>query len=118
MGTVTATTLETLLDASDMTDATTEAIIDQAINLLNLYGAELSNMGGTAGSKTVSLESKAEGAVIEVARAVYYSFYKGLDSTTIGGMTVDSPDLLSNPVVQRTLKEAARRLTEIEVDVG
>ena len=116
---VTASDLNALLNLSGgVSDTNLEIIIDEAIDLLNLHGADLANMTGTAGSKTVGLEGKERGAVFMVARAVYYSFCKGVDQTSVGGMVVSSPDLMSNPNVLRTVKEAARKLTELEVDVG
>jgi len=119
MVSVTASTLDGLLHLSGgVDDQDLEAIIDESIDLLNLHGADLSNMTGTAGSKTVNLDTKEKGAVLLVARAVYYGFYKGLESSSVGGLTVGSPDLMSNPNVIRTVKEAARLLTELEVDVG
>jgi len=116
---VTASDLDTLLNLEDtIDDDVLEAIMDQAIDLLNLHGAELPNMTGTAGSKTVSLESKERGAMFLVARAVYYSFYKGLEQTQLAGLATSSPDLLSNPNVLSTVEKAARRLTELTADVG
>jgi len=116
---VTASDLDALLNlASAVSDTNLEIIIDQAIDLLNLYGADLANMTGTAGSKSVGLESKERGAVFHVARAVYYSFYKGVDSATVAALAVSSPDLMSNPNVLRTVREAAHHLTELEVSVG
>jgi len=107
------------LTDSDITDATMETVIDQAIDELNLEGnLDLPNMGGTAGSKTVSLESRERGAIQRVARAIYYSFYKGIETSSVANLTVSSPDLVSDPNVQRAVREAARRLVEIEVDYG
>jgi hypothetical protein len=75
-------------------------------------------MTGTAGSKTVSLESKEAGAVMMVARAVYYGYFVHLEDTSVGQLSIHSPDLASNPVISSAVEKAARRLTEIEVDVG
>ena len=64
------------LSVGDISAAKTEALLDQAIDLLNLYANQtISNMAGAAGSKTVTLTSKQRGAVIEVAKAVYYRDY-------------------------------------------
>ena len=116
---VQASDLDMLLNlSSDVPDATLEVILDQAIDLLNLYGADLANMTGTAGSKTVGLESKERGAVFHVARVVYHSFYKGIDQAVVNGLAVSSPDLMSNPSVVQTVREAAHKLSELEVDVG
>ena len=94
-----------------------EHIIDLAISNINLYSdADLPVMGGSSGSKTVSLETREYAAVMEAARAIYYGFYKGLEVSTIGGLTVTSPDLMSNPSVVATIKEAARQLAEFTVD--
>jgi len=119
MPTVQASDLDAILHLSGgVDDQDLEAIIDLAIDALNLHGADLPNMSGTAGSKTVGLESKEKAAVFIVARAIYYGFYKGLESSSVGGLTVGSPDLMSNPNVIGTIKQAARQLTELEVDVG
>ena len=116
---IAASDLDALLNlASAVTDTNLEIIIDQAIDLLNLYGADLANMTGTAGSKTVGLESKERGAVFAVARAVYYSFYKGVTQVGVGALAVSTPDLMSNPNVLRTVREAAHKLTELDVSVG
>ena len=118
MATVTATEFKTLIDDTALADATAEIIIDQAINCLNRFGAELSNLGGTAGSKTVSVESKQKGAIYDVARVVYYGFYKGVEAVGIGGLTVTTADLMSNPAILEMIKEAARQLTEMDVSRG
>lgn len=96
---ITYSTLHTLLHLStEVTAATTEAIIDQAINLLNLHSnVTIANMSGVAGSKTVSVTSKQAGAIMEVAKAIYYRSYLSQLSSATGGMTgspagIDDPD--------------------------
>ncbi len=96
--------------SDDITAVNAEKLIDLAINCLNLFGAELDNMAGTAGSKTVSLESKEHAAVLLVARAIYYSFYKDLDSASLGGLTVSTNDLLKDPATLQLIKDAAAQL--------
>lgn len=119
MVSVSASDLDAVMNlSSQVSDANLEKIIDLAIDILNLEGADLPNMTGTAGSKTVNLESREKGAVFMVARAVYYSFYKDIEPAAVGGLTVGTADLLSNNVVLQTVKEAARRLVEIEVGRG
>jgi len=119
MATIQASDLNTLLNlAGGVADETLEAILDQAIDMLNLYGADLPNMTGTAGSKTVSLEGKERGAVFIVARAVYYSFYKGVDVVAVAGQSLSTADLLSNSNVLSSVREASRKLTDLEVSVG
>jgi len=119
MVSLTATLFKALINDSDISDTNAEYIIDLAISEINLHSdADLALMSGTAGSKTVSLESKEYASVMEAARAIYQSFYKGVETSTVGGMTITSPDLQSNPVVQATIEKAARRLAELDVDYG
>lgn len=89
-----------------------EYVLDLAIDTLNLYGANLSNMNGSnpAGSKTVDLTSKQRGAVFHAARAIYYAFFKEIEAVAVGELSVSVTDLASNPVVLKTIKEAAKRL--------
>ena len=102
MSTVTYSTFHTLLHIStELAPATTEAILDDAINKLNLYSnVTISNMSGVAGSKTVTLTSKQCGAVIEVAKAIYYRTYLSQLTASLGGMSgapgnVDHPDIVA-----------------------
>lgn len=107
------------LTDNEISNTNAEKIIDYAIDQLNLYGdVDLSNMSGTAGSKTVGLESREKAAVFNVARTIYYSCYKGVETTTVGGITVSSPDPMSNPTVLASIKENARLLAEIDVSYG
>ena len=115
---ITAASFKSLMNDADADEEKMESVIDAAINMLNLYGAELPNMTGTAGTKTVSLESKQAGAVQLVAEVIYNDFYKGIEATSVGGIAISKTVLLANPTVMACVKEAARRLTEIEVDVG
>ena len=50
-----------------------EACIDQAIDKLNLYGLSISNLSGTAGSKTGSYTSAEAGAIRELSLLIYAS---------------------------------------------
>lgn len=93
-----------------ITDEHAEYILDMAIDLLNIYDVQLSNMSGDAGSKTVPLTSKQRGGVFLVARSIYYSMYKTIESASAGGLTVSATDLLANPTVMETVKEVANRL--------
>lgn len=117
MATITYSDFQSVMNLtiSDISAINTEKILDLAIDCLNLYGnLELSNLQGTAGSKTVSVESKQKAAIYLVARAVYYSFFKGLTSAAIQGLNVSSPDLLSDPTVLESIREAAGNLQETE----
>ena len=92
------------------TDTQAEYILDLAIDTLNLFGASLSNMSGTEGSKTVELTSKQRGSVFHAARAIYFGFFKEIKTATIAGVAITVSDLVSNPEVVKLIKEAARRL--------
>ena len=119
MVSLTATLFKAIINDAVITDANAEYIIDLAISEINLHSdAGLGLMTGTGGSKTVSLESKEYAAVMEVARAIYYGFYKKLETESVGGITISSPDLKSNPSVQHAIKEAARQLAEFDVSRG
>lgn len=118
MPTITATIFKAVLDDDVITATNAEYLIDLAIDMLNLHGADLGNMTGTAGSKTWSGESKEKGAVMLVARAIYHGFFKGIEPVGVEGVSVTTYDLLGNTVILRSIQMAARRLTELEVDVG
>lgn len=117
---LTAADLDVILNlAGQVPDETLEKIIDLAIDCLNLYAdCDLPNMTGTAGSKQVNLNSRQKAAVFIVARAIYYGFYKGLESSTVGGLAVSTPDLMSNPNVLAAIEKAAEKLKEVEVSYG
>ena len=131
MVTVVAATFSNLIDDDDITATDSELIIDQAIDLLNMYSMvdeDISNMTGTAGTKTLSVEGYERGAILMVARPVYYSFFKRVIGNTASlGQTAsgDPADLFANPEVRAMIKEASQLLSarrtdtsEIEVDVG
>jgi len=115
MVSVSAVDLDTILNLSSAVDAENlEAILDLAIDTLNLYGAAISNMTGDAGEKTVTVTSKEKAAVFIACRAIYYGFYKEISSATVGGLAVSNSNLMSNPVVLATIKQAAHRLEQHE----
>lgn len=113
---VTADTFKDLMNKPGLNSEVVEKILDMAVNCLNLYGQlDMSNMAGTAGSKTLNLTSQQNAALLIVARAVYYAFFKGLDNVAIAGQSVTNPsDLMANSVVYDSLREAARLLQEPE----
>jgi hypothetical protein len=114
MVSITADTFIDLMHLADLADETAEQIIDTSVDLLNLYGQlDMSNMSGTAGAKTLNVMSQQKAAIMLVARAIYYSFYKGLSSASISGISLAStPDLLGNQVILDSVREAARLLRE------
>jgi len=113
---VTADTFKDLMNKPDLDSEVVEKILDLAVDCLNLYGQlDMSNMAGTAGSKTLNLTSQQNAALLIVARAIYYGFYLGLSSAAIASQSVTNPsDLMANSVVSDSLREAARLLQEPE----
>jgi len=132
MVSVTASTLSNILpDDSDLTATIAEYIIDQSIDLLNLFSGtdeDLDNMSGTAGSMTVTVDGYERGAINMVARIIYYSFFKGQIGASSGlgpASETDTADLLANPVVLKVVERASQLMAtrrtdmdEIEVDTG
>ena len=116
MVSVTADTFKDLMNKPSLGSEAVEKILDMAVNCLNLYGQlDMSNMAGTAGSKTLNLTSRQNAALLIVARAIYYGFYVGLSSAAIAGQSVTNPsDLMANSGVSESLREAARLLQEPE----
>lgn len=113
---ITGTLFKALIDDTDATATEAEYMLDQAIDLLNLYGRldpELSNLTGTAGTKSLSCQSRERGAIYMVARAIYASFFKnaaGTVSAALGPQSSSSSDLMSNPAVQKAVMDAATSL--------
>jgi len=100
------------LTTTKLTAAETEALLDFAIDLLNLYSnAAMDNMSGTSGSKTVTLMGAQRGAVLFVARALYESGFKGVNTASIGSLSSTPVDVLANPTIERMIKLQAKRLT-------
>lgn len=125
MGSLTAAIMIGLLNLDTaFDDATMENIIDEAINLLNLFGTiDLPNMVGVAGSKTVGLSSPQQGAVVMVTKTIYKEFYEDDEgSMTLGGVAISAPAMLGNSQIMKNVKESARLLyrreNSMEVSVG
>ena len=115
MPTVTAAEFNLLMDLStaDLPLITGEAIIDLAINCINNLGTlEISALSGTAGSKTLTVDSNERAAIMYGARAIYYGFYRGVDHVQVGNINLTVPDVLANPEVRSTLEKLAQNLHE------
>jgi len=117
---VSASDLDTILNLSgQVSDENLEAILDLAIDSLNIFGASLSNMTGTAGTKTVDLTSQQRGAVLIVAREIYNKFYKGAGTATAtGGFTVTVGDLLNDNDLAALLEKLGEKLAMSSTSVG
>lgn len=72
--TINATLFKDQFD-SDITAEKAEINLDGAINLLNTFGAGLSNLTGDAGVKTGSYTSKQAGAIMTMAQQIYSRHY-------------------------------------------
>ena len=124
MTAITGATTKTLmnLSAEDISDTNMEPLIDLAINLINLYtheDSQISNLQGAAGSKTITLDSKQAGAVQLITREIYYGFYKGQEAVQIGGIAVSVAAVMGKPQFRELLKSIALNLKpEMEADVG
>ncbi len=89
-----------------------EFVLDSSIDVLDLFsGGSISNLGGTVGTKSLSVTNGQRGAILLVARAVYYGFQKDLTGRTVGDITIQPTDLLSNAKVMETIQLAASRLS-------
>jgi hypothetical protein len=101
--------------ASDFDAEEIEAIIDHAINMLNLQGRDrftVKNMSGSAGSKSVSLKGYQSGAVMHVA----WLIYKGRDPETasIGSLSYVPSSVLTNPTALQTFYNYVESLAAFE----
>ncbi len=119
MPSVTYSTLTTILNITvpgDIAATEAEALIDHAANTLNIFGADISNMSGTAGSKTVGLDSEEAGAVIEIASDLYYlDFQKKRSATSVGSAAIGQVTMVD---VLRKAEVFARRLAKPKGSTG
>ena len=112
------TILNLLKNPSGITTTHGEIVMDQAIDHLNIYldkDNTISNLSGTAGSKTLSVSSRERGAINLVARMVYMSFLKQHGgSANMGSLGSSTIDLLSNPTSVAIIKEIVEAITMTE----
>jgi len=109
MVTVTATEFKTLINDSEIADATAESILDAAIDAINIYYRNgLSNLTGVAGSKTLTVTSQQRGSIMIVARTVYATVYKNAAGATVNVAVVGTA--FSDPNVLSTAKNVANQL--------
>jgi hypothetical protein len=122
--TITYTTLTTLINDSTVTAAQAEAIIDHAINKINIYmptANVLTNLSGTSGSMTGTYTSAQAGGIIDVAVIVYNNIYinSGAQSTStgVGGLQYSSSgSSTSGSLIDDVAKEVARQLKTAAAD--
>ena len=120
MVTITCDSLTTLVQDTTIADANAEEIIDQAINILNTYGADITNMTGTAGSKTWNGESKEKGAILSLAMEIY-QYYKtsgsSSESSSISGLSYSVSSATGGSLgrIHEVAKSLAEQLKEMDV---
>lgn len=83
--TVSGAFAQTLYNDSTTTATVWETIIDTAINILNTYGAGISNLSGTTGSKSLTATSAQAGAIWAVTQQVYSKHYKNASGSNANG---------------------------------
>lgn len=110
---------------TDITQTQWESIIDQAVDKINGYARDdlISNMAGTAGSKSLSVTSAQAGFIRSLAVLVYQKEYKsaGAQSESYNmGILSHSRSAASGSggALEELAEKAANRLKEIEVSYG
>ena len=81
--TLNAAYLQAQFNDATISNTNAEVILDGAINMLNVYGAGLSNLAGVAESKSGSYTSAQVGAVMAVAREIYSQHFKNAEQTNV-----------------------------------
>lgn len=82
--TVNAAYLQAQFNDGTISAINAEVVLDGAINMLNTYGAGLSNLTGTAGTKTGTYTSIQTGAIMAMAREIYSEHYSNASKSTQG----------------------------------
>jgi hypothetical protein len=85
--TVTGSLLQSQFNDSTTTATQMEVVCDNAINTLNIYlNTALSNLSGSAGSKTGTYTSAQAGGILAVSLPVYREMWKHADGENTGGL--------------------------------
>lgn len=86
--TVNAALLQSQFQDGDISDENAEVVLDGAINLLNVYGAGLSNLSGDAGSKSGSYSTEHTGAIMTMSQQIYAKHFKNAANANVnvGGL--------------------------------
>ncbi len=100
----------------DITAAQIESVIMLAVNCLKLFGAELTNMAGAEGSRTISLEDAEHAAVLLVSRMIYLSFFKPVEKAVVNGVSITTDDVLANPASVQLIQTCANALKTGQTD--
>ena len=94
-----------------------ENLADATIDIMNSLGSDLPNMSGYAGTKTLNLDSKNRGKFWLGIRATYNSL-KDLTSKSVGDISFQPADLLSNESVMKALQRAAALSNDVSARRG
>ena len=114
MAVYTAASFSGPLNDASVSATNMENLVDIAINMLNMLGAEtITNMAGGPGTKSVTLTSKQAGAVFIVVRQIYRGFWIGPKGSTTLGQSITEGDVLANPTIVATIEKVASRLSEV-----
>ncbi len=101
----------TLKIPTAVSNQSVEDLADATIDIMNSLGADIPNMSGSAGTKTLSVDSKQRGKFWLGIRATYNSL-KDLTSKSVGDISFQPADLLSNDIVMQQLTKAANLAAE------
>lgn len=119
MPTITAAEFRSVMNLpSSLSAQSLEYLLDLAIDALNFLGGDYSNLSGSAGTKSLTVESNKRFGVFAAARAIYYSFFKDITTRSIGDISVTPTDLIANPEVLKVLQMAASKSVDINVRRG
>ena len=86
--TISGSTAQTQFNDSTTSTTIWETLIDGGINLLNTFGANINNLSGTIGSKSVTLTSAQAGAVMTMTQQIYSKHYKNATGSNAVASTI------------------------------
>ncbi len=101
------------ITVDDLTPEATEKFMDVAIGYLNIFGAELSALGGTEGSKSINCVPAEWAAIAHVTRMVYIDFYEDAGGDMdVQDLTTEARNFLSDPKVMESIRVIAVELKQ------
>lgn len=98
------------LSDTDITNTNAEYVLQTAIDRLNTYGAGISDLSGVAGTKSIVATSAQAGAILEVARLIYWGYYNGQETISVGNLGVSPTNMLTDPNTETKIKQLASQL--------
>jgi hypothetical protein len=106
-----------VLTDTDLPPARAEELIDYAIDMLNAHGADLSNMSGSAATKTVSMDGKERGVVLNLAAMLYRHRYVNPQQANLGPVGVGATGTTEQDI-DRAAREGGLALKNPSGKVG